>query len=127
MDKNPYDILPTKANLHSYNRYPFGSFSEAVNNMKQKSLQPGEIAIAYYFDNDSILGINAVLGIGNLKNAQNIIFTNSEQKVNDISKKVFQQTQAINQLVEVMNNTSKTRENILKRLDALEEKFNCEQ
>ena len=44
MEKNRYDILPTQSNINAYNRYPFKSYEDAVNNLKQKTLQPGEMA-----------------------------------------------------------------------------------
>lgn len=74
MNNNQYEILPTaKSNINAYNRYPFTCYEEAVQNIMQKNLKPGEQAVAYYFDENSIIGINAITAFGNLKK-QEILF-----------------------------------------------------
>lgn len=68
-----YEIAPSKTNINTYNRYPFKDQAEAIQYLKAKSLQPGEIAIGYYIDSQAETGMNAILAIGNLTNRGNII------------------------------------------------------
>ena len=110
MEKNRYDILPTQSNINAYNRYPFKSYEDAVNNLKQKTLQPGEMAVGYYFDQNTVIGINAVFAFGNLKRTGNIIFKNGDifdGQINHINDLVLKQRKVINQLVDSVNHTNK--------------------
>lgn len=128
MNNPQYEIYPsTKGSLSSYNRYPFASYDEAVNNLKQKSLQPGEMAIAYYFDQDSIIGINAALAFGNLKKQENIIFKNPElynEEVLNINKELSNARCNINKIIDAINHSNKIYSEIADKVNDLDEKMN---
>ena len=73
---NPIEINSLQTNINQYNRYPFENKEEAILQMKKKRLLPGEMAIGYYYesnDEGKLTGINCIIGIGNLKNNDNII------------------------------------------------------
>ena len=126
MEKNRYDILPTQSNINAYNRYPFKSYEDAVNNLKQKTLQPGEMAVGYYFDQNTVIGINAVFAFGNLKRTGNIIFKNGDifdGQINHINDMVFKQCKVINQLVDSVNHTNKTWAGLENDLNDLKNQF----
>ena len=126
MEKNLYDILPTQSNINAYNRYPFKSYEDAVNNLKQKTLQPGEMAVGYYFDQNTVIGINAVFAFGNLKRTGNIIFKNGDifdGQINHINDMVFKQRKVINQLVDSVNHTNKTWVGLENDLNDLKNQF----
>lgn len=126
MEKNLYDILPTQSNINAYNRYPFKSYEDAVNNLKQKTLQPGEMAVGYYFDQNTVIGINAVFAFGNLKRTGNIIFKNGDifdGQINHINDIVFKQSKVINQLVDSVNRTNKTWSGLEYDLNELKNQF----
>lgn len=126
MEKNLYDILPTQSNINAYNRYPFKSYEDAVNNLKQKTLQPGEIAVGYYFDQNTVIGINAVFAFGNLKRTGNIIFKNGDifdGQINHINDMVFKQRKVINQLVDSVNHTNKAWAGLENDLNDLKNQF----
>lgn len=126
MEKNLYDILPTQSNINAYNRYPFKSYEDAVNNLKQKTLQPGEMAVGYYFDQNTVIGINAVFAFGNLKRTGNIIFKNGDifdGQINHINDMVFKQRKVINQLVDSVNHTNKTWAGLENDLNDLKNQF----
>lgn len=108
--ENNYDILPNRTNINSYNRYPFANYQEAVDNLTVKSLQPGEFAVAYYWDETSVIGISAVFAIGNLKKHGNQIFKNAlqiEALYGDMLAKVGHQNIAINDCINTLNMTNK--------------------
>lgn len=116
---NEYEIIPTKGNINAYNRYPFKDFSDAVNNINSKSIQPGEIAFAYYYDPAATNGINVLLGVGSLKKFGNIIFLNSadvERLYNDVNDKVMNQNNAINRCIDLVNNSYGDYKTIKKEL-----------
>ena len=126
MEKNRYDILPTQSNINAYNRYPFKSYEDAVNNLKQKTLQPGEMAVGYYFDQNTVIGINAVFAFGNLKRTGNIIFKNGDifdGQINHINDLVLKQRKVINQLVDSVNHTNKAWAGLENDLNDLKNKF----
>lgn len=126
MEKNLYDILPTQSNINAYNRYPFKSYEDAVNNLKQKTLQPGEMAVGYYFDQNTVIGINAVFAFGNLKRTGNIIFKNGDIfdcQINHINDLVVKQRKVINQLVDSVNHTNKTWAGMENDLNDLKNQF----
>lgn len=126
MEKNLYDILPTQSNINAYNRYPFKSYEDAVNNLKQKTLQPGEMAVGYYFDQNTVIGINAVFAFGNLKRTGNIIFKNGDifdGQINHINDMVFKQRKVINQLVDSVNHTNKAWAGLENDLNDLKNQF----
>lgn len=126
MEKNLYDILPTQSNINAYNRYPFKSYEDAVNNLKQKTLQPGEMAVGYYFDQNTVIGINAVFAFGNLKRTGNIIFKNGDIfdcQINHINDMVFKQRKVINQLVDSVNHTNKAWAGLENDLNDLKNQF----
>ena len=126
MEKNRYDILPTQSNINAYNRYPFKSYEDAVNNLKQKTLQPGEMAVGYYFDQNTVIGINAVFAFGNLKRTGNIIFKNGDifdGQINHINDMVFKQRKVINQLVDSVNHTNKAWAGLENDLNDLKNQF----
>ena len=126
MEKNLYDILPTQSNINAYNRYPFKSYEDAVNNLKQKTLQPGEMAVGYYFDQNTVIGINAVFAFGNLKRTGNIIFKNGDifdGQINHINDLVLKQRKVINQLVDSVNHTNKTWVGLENDLNDLKNQF----
>lgn len=126
MEKNRYDILPTQSNINAYNRYPFKSYEDAVNNLKQKTLQPGEMAVGYYFDQNTVIGINAVFAFGNLKRTGNIIFKNGDifdGQINHINDLVLKQRKVINQLVDSVNHTNKAWAGLENDLNDLKKQF----
>lgn len=126
MEKNLYDILPTQSNINAYNRYPFKSYEDAVNNLKQKTLQPGEMAVGYYFDQNTVIGINAVFAFGNLKRTGNIIFKNGDifdGQINHINDLVIKQRKVINQLVDSVNHTNKAWAGLENDLNDLKNQF----
>ena len=126
MEKNLCDILPTQSNINAYNRYPFKSYEDAVNNLKQKTLQPGEMAVGYYFDQNTVIGINAVFAFGNLKRTGNIIFKNGDifdGQINHINDLVVKQRRVINQLVDSVNHTNKTWAGLENDLNDLKNQF----
>lgn len=126
MEKNRYDILPTQSNINAYNRYPFKSYEDAVNNLKQKTLQPGEMAVGYYFDQNTVIGINAVFAFGNLKRTGNIIFKNGDifdGQINHINDLVIKQRKVINQLVDSVNHTNKAWAGLENDLNDLKNQF----
>lgn len=126
MEKNLYDILPTQSNINAYNRYPFKSYEDAVNNLKQKTLQPGEMAVGYYFDQNTVIGINAVFAFGNLKRTGNIIFKNGDifdDQINHINDLVLKQRKVINQLVDSVNHTNKAWAGLENDLNDLKNQF----
>ena len=126
MEKNRYDILPTQSNINAYNRYPFKSYEDAVNNLKQKTLQPGEMAVGYYFDQNTVIGINAVFAFGNLKRRGNIIFKNGDifdGQINHINDLVLKQRKVINQLVDSVNHTNKAWAGLENDLNDLKNQF----
>ena len=126
MEKNRYDILPTQSNINAYNRYPFKSYEDAVNNLKQKTLQPGEMAVGYYFDQNTVIGINAVFAFGNLKRTGNIIFKNGDifdGQINHINDLVLKQRKVINQLVDSVNHTNKAWAGLENDLNDLKNQF----
>lgn len=126
MEKNIYDILPTQSNINAYNRYPFKSYEDAVNNLKQKTLQPGEMAVGYYFDQNTVIGINAVFAFGNLKRTGNIIFKNGDifdGQINHINDLVIKQRKVINQLVDSVNHTNKAWAGLENDLNDLKNQF----
>ena len=126
MEKNLYDILPTQSNINAYNRYPFKSYEDAVNNLKQKTLQPGEMAVGYYFDQNTVIGINAVFAFGNLKRTGNIIFKNGDildGQINHINDLVLKQRKVINQLVDSVNHTNKAWAGLENDLNDLKNQF----
>ena len=126
MEKNRYDILPTQSNINAYNRYPFKSYEDAVNNLKQKTLQPGEMAVGYYFDQNTVIGINAVFAFGNLKRTGNIIFKNGDifdGQINHINELVIKQRKVINQLVDSVNHTNKAWAGLENDLNDLKNQF----
>ena len=126
MEKISYDILPTQSNINAYNRYPFKSYEDAVNNLKQKTLQPGEMAVGYYFDQNTVIGINAVFAFGNLKRTGNIIFKNGDifdGQINHINDLVLKQRKVINQLVDSVNHTNKAWAGLENDLNDLKNQF----
>ena len=126
MEKNLYDILPTQSNINAYNRYPFKSYEDAVNNLKQKTLQPGEMAVGYYFDQNTVIRINAVFAFGNLKRTGNIIFKNGDifdGQINHINDLVIKQRKVINQLVDSVNHTNKAWAGLENDLNDLKNQF----
>ena len=126
MEKHRYDILPTQSNINAYNRYPFKSYEDAVNNLKQKTLQPGEMAVGYYFDQNTVIGINAVFAFGNLKRTGNIIFKNGDifdGQINHINELVIKQRKVINQLVDSVNHTNKAWAGLENDLNDLKNQF----
>ena len=126
MEKNLYDILPTQSNINAYNRYPFKSYEDAVNNLKQKTLQPGEMAVGYYFDQNTVIGINAVFAFGNLKRTGNIIFKNGDifdGQINHVNDLVLKQRKVINQLVDSVNHTNKAWAGLENDLNDLKNQF----
>ena len=126
MEKNRYDILPTQSNINAYNRYPFKSYEDAVNNLKQKTLQPGEMAVGYYFDQNTVIGITAVFAFGNLKRTGNIIFKNGDifdGQINHINDLVLKQRKVINQLVDSVNHTNKAWAGLENDLNDLKNQF----
>ena len=126
MEKNLYDILPTQSNINAYNRYPFKSYEDAVNNLKQKTLQPGEMAVGYYFDQNTVIGINAVFAFGNLKRTGNIIFKNGDifdGQINHINDLVIKQRKVINQLVDSVNHTNKAWAGLENDINDLKNQF----
>ena len=126
MEKNLYDILPTQSNINAYNRYPFKSYEDAVNNLKQKTLQPGEMAVGYYFDQNTVIGINAVFAFGNLKRTGNIIFKNGDifdGQINHINDLVLKQRKVINQLVDSVNHTNKAWAGLENDINDLKNQF----
>ena len=126
MENNRYDILPTQSNINAYNRYPFKSYEDAVNNLKQKTLQPGEMAVGYYFDQNTVIGINAVFAFGNLKRTGNIIFKNGDifdGQINHINDLVLKQRKVINQLVDSVNHTNKAWAGLENDLNDLKNQF----
>lgn len=126
MEKNRYDILPTQSNINAYNRYPFKSYEDAVNNLKQKTLQPGEMAVGYYFDQNTVIGINAVFAFGNLKRTGNIIFKNGDifdGQINHINDLVLKQRKVINQLVDSVNHTNKAWAGLENDINDLKNQF----
>ncbi len=65
--------------INHYNKVCFKNYEEAVYKLKIKTLLPGEIAFAYYFDKSAEYGINAIAAVGSIKmGATNIIFDNIE-------------------------------------------------
>ena len=126
MEKNLYDILPTQSNINAYNRYPFKSYEDAVNNLKQKTLQPGEMAVGYYFDQNTVIGINAVFAFGNLKRTGNIIFKNGDifdGQINHINDLVLKQRKVINQLVDSVNHPNKAWAGLENDINDLKNQF----
>lgn len=105
--KSAYDILSTNSNINAYNRYPFTDLAEAIHNAKLKQLQPGEMAVCYYFDNETVIGINAILAIGNLRKGGNLIFENIAPQIDkfkdEISQDISETHRAINNNLDVVN------------------------
>lgn len=102
---NPYDIASTTSPLNAYNRYPFTDITDAIYHAKQKKLQPGEIAICYYFDEKSIVGINAVIAVGNLRKGGNIIFENikMDEFRHEVMHNIMENQKAIKDNIDVVN------------------------
>ena len=70
---------PHECNIAPYNKITFNNKSEATQLLSNKDLHTGEIAFAYYYDNKSAYGINAIAAVGNIKvGSPNILFENSE-------------------------------------------------
>lgn len=130
MNNNQYEILPTaKSNINAYNRYPFACYEEAFQNLMAKHLSPGEQAVAYYFDQDSLIGINAITAFGNLKSAGNIIFKNGQDMDRDlehIHHDVVKQKNVINRMVDTINHANKNWSQIEGRIKKIEQKFDKE-
>lgn len=130
MNNNQYEILPTtKSNINAYNRYPFTCYEEAVQNLMQKNLKPGEQAVAYYFDENSIIGISAITAFGNLKKAGNIIFKSGQdldRELEHLHKDVVMHKKVINNMVDTINHANKNWSQIEGRIKKIEQKFDKE-
>lgn len=130
MNNNQYEILPTvKSNINAYNRYPFTCYEEAYQNLMSKHLSPGEQAVAYYFDENSLIGINAITAFGNLKSAGNIIFKNGQDMDRDlehIHHDIVKQKNVINSMVDAINHANKNWSQIEGRIKKIEQKFDKE-
>lgn len=105
--KSAYEIVASQSNINAYNRYPFADLAEAVHRAKSKQLQPGEMAICYYFDENSVIGVNAILAIGNLRKGGNLIFENIapqfDRLKDDIYKDINETHSAINNNLDIIN------------------------
>lgn len=106
---DPYDITSSTSPLNAYNRYPFTDITEAIYNAKQKKLQPGEVAICYYFDEKSVEGINAVIAVGNLRKGCNIIFENIDidEFRHEVMHNIMENNKAIKDNIDVVNTNNR--------------------
>lgn len=127
IQNNPYDILPTPANVNSYNRYPFKDFDEAIHHAKKKNLVPGEIAVCYYFDPHSVVGISAVLALGNLRKGGNLIFENVAPRLecfeHDVYKNINKQEALLQDNINVVNYNNKICSEVKQQIKDLETKI----
>ena len=66
--------------IHSYNRKCFKDYNEAVHQLTNKVLHPGEIAFAYYNDPNATYGVAVIAAVGPLVHGRgNQIFKNADQ------------------------------------------------
>lgn len=126
--KSAYDIMSTNSNINAYNRYPFADLAEAMHNAKLKQLQPGEMAVCYYFDPETVIGINAILAIGNLRKGGNLIFENIAPQMDkfrdDISKDISETHRAINNNLDIINFTNKVISELREEIKELRTQLN---
>lgn len=126
VNKNSYDITSTQSNINAYNRYPFADLAEAVKNAKAKSLMPGEMAICYYFDPNTVVGISAILAIGNLRKGGNLIFENIapqlDQFKDEICKDISETHRVVNNNIDIVNYNNKICSDVKSDLAKLEQK-----
>ena len=84
------------------------------------------MAVGYYFDQNTVIGINAVFAFGNLKRTGNIIFKNGDifdGQINHINDLVVKQRKVINQLVDSVNHTNKAWAGLENDLNDLKNQF----
>ena len=80
LDNQPLQrkLYPDNSIIHTYNTKVFTDYNTAVEQLMYKVLCPGEITFAYYNDENSTYGINAIFAVGPLVHGGgNIIFRNA--------------------------------------------------
>ena len=124
--------------IHSYNKKCFENINEAAIQLLNKTLLPGEFAVAYYNDPNAVYGESAIFAIGPLSHGRgNILFKNSEQL--DSEKLEVEQTLAdqnntitnfqenINIIISSLQSTiikqQEIIESLIARVEALENKI----
>lgn len=108
---------PGECNIAPYNKITFNNKREAVELLSNKDLHAGEIAFAYYYDNKTAHGINAIGAVGNIKvGAPNILFENSE----DIEKWLNELSSADGELVADIKSIRVDIDNIFAKLSYID-------
>ena len=83
--KYPSDCL-----VHTYNKNYFDNYEIAADMLMKKVLLAGEVAFAYYYDENSSYCVNAVFAVGPLSQGSgNVLFKNSkdiEKIYNELKK-----------------------------------------
>lgn len=122
----PHHCEPPYGLINHYNKVCFKNYDEAVYKLKVKSLLPGEIAFAYYFDKNAEYGINAIAAVGSIKmGATNIIYDNADDiqsLIDSLSTKVDSNNEKFDAIVDQFDNINDTIKDISSRLHKSEDK-----
>ena len=81
IDNTPFGALPPST---SYNKICFTSKEEAEIMLNKKPLAPGQVAFAYYYDQNCYDGINVIAAVGSLNQQGNNILFLSKDSINQL-------------------------------------------
>lgn len=122
----PHHCEPPYGLINHYNKVCFKNYDEAVYKLKVKSLLPGEIAFAYYFDKNAEYGINAIAAVGSIKiGATNIIYDNAndiQSLIESLSTKVDSNNEKFETIVDQFDDINNVIKDISSRLHEAEDK-----
>lgn len=122
----PHHCEPPYGLINHYNKVCFKNYDEAVYKLKVKSLLPGEIAFAYYFDKNAEYGINAIAAVGSIKmGATNIIYDNADDiqsLIESLSTKVDSNNEKFETIVDQFDYINNAIKDISSRLHKAEDK-----
>ena len=89
--------------IHVHNRVPFANYESAVAEIEQKVLNPGEIAIVYYYDSSKTHGVAAMVVTGPITvGGDNEIFRNAND-IDALVKRVEEMISAQNSSFEQLS------------------------
>lgn len=122
----PHHCKPPYGLINHYNKVCFKNYDEAVYKLKVKTLLPGEIAFAYYFDKNAEYGINAIAAVGSIKmGATNIIYDNADDiqsLIDSLSTKVDSNNEKFDAIIDQFEGINNAIKDISNRLNKTEDK-----
>lgn len=104
LDRQPSQnkLYPDNSLIHTYNKKIFADYNTAVEQLMYKVLCPGEIGFAYYYDENSEYGINAIFAVGPIiQGGGNILFKNAlelNQIFNELNNTITNINVSINKI-----------------------------